>query len=245
MKNQTLSLLTAAAACAALFAGLGVTFNAASAAIITDAVPTGVYGATPSNNVASITRTIDSMVTVTGANLSIVQPGNANVDPTAAAWGGNLLTYVIYDLGTDAAGGGLGNVTYAAVSGNYFTDFDARIVGNTGQIGPNASDVLSVYKFEGSTDGVNFSSIAVTGTKITGTGLDADWSRVSAVPTDLGALGQVTHLRIGINPKASGGDWWHQQFGAVSLNVAPVPEPSSLLLLGMGGLLMLVVRRRR
>jgi hypothetical protein len=80
---------------------------------------------------------------------------------------------------------------------------------------------------------------------ITGAGLDLDWSRVSATPTDLSSLGQVTHLRIGMQPKASGGDWWHQQFGAVSLDVAAIPEPSALALfgLGLGGLWLL--RRRQ
>jgi hypothetical protein len=115
-----------------LFAGLAISLNSVQAATIIDAVPT--------TQGPAIDRTIDSLVTVTGANLEIIEPGNANVDPTAAAWGGNLFTYVIDDLGTDAPGGGLGNVTYAAASGNYFTDFDARIIGNVGQLVNQAAE---------------------------------------------------------------------------------------------------------
>jgi len=165
------------------------------------------------------------------------------VDPTAAAWGGNLFTYSIDDTGTDAPGGGLGNVTYQAAAGSYFQDFDARIIGNVGQLGSGAGNTLDRFTFEASTDGISYSAITMSGTVITGTGLDGDWTRVSAVPTDLGALGQVTHLRIGMQPKASGGDWWHQQFGAVSLDQTVIPEPASLALIGLGGLL--IAKRRR
>lgn len=228
MKIYSLGLLSALTA--ALFTGV------VDAAIIVDAVLT--------NTGASIDRTLTDGVTVTGANLSIVQPGNPNVDPTAAAWGGNLFTYVIDDLGTDAPGGGLGNVTYVAAAGNYFQDFDARIIGNTGQVGGQPSDVLARFTFEGSTDGILFAPIAMTGVVITGAGLDADWTRVSATPTDLSSLGQVTHLRIGMQPKTPGGDWWHQQFGAVNLDQTPVPEPASLALLGLGGLCLMTGRRR-
>jgi hypothetical protein len=80
------------------------------------------------------------------------------------------------------------------------------------------ASTLARFTFEYSTDGTNFSAISMSGTVITGAGLDADWTRVSATPTDLSSLGQVTHLRIGMQPKTPGGDWWHQQFGAVSLD---------------------------
>jgi hypothetical protein len=233
-KPMTHRLLMVTAAAVIGLGGLAAT--SADAAIIVDAVPTDIN--------ASIDRTLDDGVTVTGANLSIVKPANTNVDPTAAAWGGNLFTYVIADTGTDAPGGGLGNVTYEAAAGSYFQGFDARIIGNVGQLLSGASNTLARFTFEGSTDGVNFSPIAVTGTTITGAGLDGDWTRVSAVPTDLGALGQVTHLRIGMNLKASGGEWWHQQFGAVSLDQTQIPEPASMAM-GLMGLTLIGMRRRR
>jgi hypothetical protein len=234
-KQMTNKLLIVTAAAVIGLGGLAAT--SADAATVVDVVPTDTG--------ASIDRTIDSLVTVTGANLEIIQPGNANVDPTAAAWGGNLFTYVIDDLGTDAPGGGLGNVTYAAASGNYFTDFDARIIGNTGQL-VNEAGTLARFTFEYSTDGTNFSAIAMGSSLITGAGLDGDFLRVSATPTDLSSLGQVTHLRIGLEPKASGGDWWHQQLGAVSLTTeaAEIPEPASLAM-GLVGLTLIAARRRR
>lgn len=224
----------------AVVVGAGMSFSAASAAIVFDAVP--------EDTTASINRTIGSGVTVTGSNLNITIPGgvatpNIYVDPTASPWDGNLYNYIIASTSTNATGGGLGNITYAAAAGDYFTNFDARLIGNNGQIGSNASNVLPLFTFEGSTDGVNFSTINVTGTKITvaGGGSYNDWTRVSAVPTD--TLPQFTHLRFGIDIKASGGASWHQQLGGVELEVAAIPEPSAALLGGLGMLLLL--RRRR
>ena len=218
----------------------GLTFNAASAAIITDPVPTDTS--------ASIDRTLsDGTTAVTGANLKIANPGNLTIDTTLSPWNGNEFTYLISTISTDAAGGGLGNVTYEAGSGTFFQDFDAQIIVHRGSYGDSTSNALTGFTFEGSTDGVNFSTIAVTGTyvdmgAVTGDNAYADFKRYNAAPTDPSSLGELTALRIGMN--APYGQTWHQHFGAVSLDVVVIPEPSTIVLSSLA-LVGLGLRRRK
>jgi hypothetical protein len=215
-------------------AGLLVTTGTASAAItITDAVPTSA------NNPFG-SASLGSGVTVTGSGVRTELTSSGNVDPTVSPWNGNGYTY------RPTSGSSPGSVTYAAATGDYFTDFAAQIVVHKSIIGSTAADALGRFTFESSTNGSTWSTFSVTGVAagLGGAGI-ADWNHVDVSTTALDALTDISHLRVTISPLASGGATWHQQLGSVSMDVVVVvPEPSSTALLGLGGL-ALILRRRR
>jgi hypothetical protein len=192
----------------AVVVGAGLTFSAASAEIVIDAVDT-----TEVNPFTG--ATLGSGVTVTGSNLRIAE-GTEFLDSTVAPWNGNLFTY--RNIDTSA-----GVLIYEAATDDYFQGFDVGIIVNRGQIGESTANALARFTFEGSTDGVNFSPIEVTGTFIdlvaaTGNNAYADWRRYRVVPTSA-LTTEFTHLKIEITQKASDGAAWHQHLGSVSLDV--------------------------
>ena len=225
MKTKNKKIATLAA-----MAGLLVAAGTASAAItITDAVAT-------SETNPFVSATLDAGVTVTGTDVYTNLAGIGVVDTIESPWNGNEYTY----RNTSASPG---SVTYAAASGDYFTDFAAQIIVNRGQIGETEALALARFAFEKSTDGIAFTTIAVSGSRANDPDI-GDWFRWDVSTTDLDLLTDITHLRVTMTEKASGGASWHQQIGSVSMDVVPVPEPSSTALLGLGGL-ALILRRRR
>lgn len=211
----------------AVVVGAGITFSAASAAtIVFDAVNTTEVNPFVSTN-------IDSLVDVTGTNVRIANAASGNVDPTLSPWNGNGYSYVP----TTSPG----SITYAATTGNFFTDFAAQIIVHEGNVGSTATAALSRFTFESSTDGSAWSTFSVTGVAVAlgGAGI-ADWNHVEVSTTALSGLTDITHLRVTMTMR-SGGAVWEQHLGSATMEV--VPEPSTALLGGLGMLLLL--RRRR
>ena len=224
---KTYPKLTSLAAAAGFFIAAG---TASAQVIVFDAV------ATSDTNPFGVTAvTLSDGVTVTGTDVRSVQ--ETAPDPTTSPWSGNEYVY----RNNSATPGTL---TYSA-GGGYFTDFAAQIIVNTGVVGGNVGDALPRFTFESSTDGSAWSTISVSGIEDTTSG-DADWTRVNVSTTELDALTDISFLRVTMTQLASGGFGWHQYIGSVSMDVVPVPEPSSFALLaGMFGLTGVMLRRRR
>jgi hypothetical protein len=216
-----------------VFVGLAISMNSVqSQVIVTDVVPP--------DDTATINRTIDSGVTVTGsANLIIrfeeVQDPFLSVANTT--WDGNAHSYRY-------SGGTSGSITYAAASGDYFSDFDAQVVVHN-SVSSNWAVASNRFIFESSTDGTNFSTFSVSGTFNAGANSGAgyaDWYKFDVSTTALDSLTDVSHLRITLDQDT--GSSWNQLIASTTMEVTTIPEPSSFALIGLGLGALFLLRRR-
>ena len=179
-----------------------------------------------------VSASLGSGVTVTGSSLRSALV--ADVDVNTVSWGGN--GYVYRNSSSSP-----GSVTFSVPSGGYFTDVGAQIIVNRGAIGDSLANALDRFTFESSTNGTDFSTFSVSGSADAANG--GDWQRYNITTTALDALTDISHLRVTITQKATGGAGWHQVLGSATMDVVAIPEPSAALL-GSLGLLCLFRRRR-